>query len=59
VASNIQAILDKGMDPDEVGRMVLEAIGSDRFWILTHPRWTKAIQNMLDAMNEDQTLPQA
>ena len=56
VASSIQASLEKGMDPDEVGRMVLEAIGSDRFWILTHPRWAKAIQKQLDAMNDDQSL---
>ena len=59
VASSIQAILEKGMDPDEVGRLVLEAIGSDQFWILTHPRWTKTLQRQLDAMNEDGSLPKA
>ena len=56
VASGIQATLEAGMDPDEVGRLVLESIGAGRFWILTHPRWTKAIQRQLDAMNEDQSL---
>jgi NAD(P)-dependent dehydrogenase (short-subunit alcohol dehydrogenase family) len=56
VARSIQASLEKGMDPDEVGRLVLEAIGSDRFWILTHPRWAKAIQKQLDAMNDDRSL---
>ena len=56
VAKGIQAILESGMDPDEVGRLVLEAIGSDHFWILTHPRWTKGIQQQLDAMNEDRSL---
>jgi len=56
VASSIQASLEQGMDPDEVGRLVLEAIGSGKFWILTHPRWAKAIQKQLDAMNDDQTL---
>ncbi|MGI9597715.1 MAG: SDR family NAD(P)-dependent oxidoreductase [Acidimicrobiales bacterium] len=59
VASSIQAILEKGMDPDEVGRLVLEAIRSGEFWILTHPRWTKAIQNQLDAMNDTRTLTDA
>lgn len=59
VASSIQAILEKGMDPDEVGRLVLEAIGSGQFWILTHPRWTKTLQRQLDAMNEDGSLPKA
>ncbi|MGB5760035.1 MAG: SDR family NAD(P)-dependent oxidoreductase [Acidimicrobiales bacterium] len=59
VASSIQAVLEKGMDPDEVGRLVLEAIQSDEFWILTHPRWTKAIQNQLDAMNDNRSLTDA
>ncbi|MEL7158600.1 MAG: SDR family NAD(P)-dependent oxidoreductase [Actinomycetota bacterium] len=56
VANSIQATLEKGMHPDEVGRLVLEAIGAGQFWILTHPRWTKAIQKQLDAMNDDRTL---
>jgi len=59
VATSIQASLEQGMDPDEVGRLVLEAIGSGKFWILTHPRWTKGIQRQLDAMSEDQTLTKA
>ncbi|MGY9075089.1 MAG: SDR family NAD(P)-dependent oxidoreductase [Acidimicrobiales bacterium] len=56
VARSIQDILEKGMDPDDVGAMVLEAIASDQFWILTHPRWTKAVQRTLDAMNDDRSL---
>lgn len=59
VAKGIQEILENGMDPDEVGRLVLEAIGSDEFWILTHPHWSKAIQKMLDAMNDDRSLTKA
>lgn len=59
VASSIQSILENGMDPDEVGRMVLDAVASDEFWILTHPHWSKAIQKMLDAMNEDRSLTKA
>jgi len=58
-ARQIQAILEQGMDPDEVGRMVLEAIQAGEFWILTHPRWTKAIQNQLDAMSESRSLSAA
>lgn len=59
VARSIQDILDKGMDPNEVGDMVFEAIASDQFWILTHPHWTKAVQKMLDAMNDDRSLTRA
>jgi len=56
VARGIQDILEAGMDPDDVGAMVLDAIKSNEFWILTHPHWTKAIQKQLDAMNDDRSL---
>lgn len=59
MASNIQASLEQGMDPDEVGELVAEAISDDKFWILTHPRWAKGVQNQLDALREDQTLTRA
>lgn len=58
-AANIQSILDSGLDPDEVGKMVLDAIKSDEFWILTHPRWTKALDKQLAAMEEDRSLTKA
>lgn len=39
-ASIAQAgILKGGMDPDEVGRILLDGIQQGRFWIFTHPRW--------------------
>ena len=59
VARGIQDILENGMDPDDVGAMVLEAIKSNEFWILTHPHWTKALQKQLDAMNDDRSLTKA
>ncbi len=58
-AKGIQAMLEQGMDPDEVGRLVLEAIGADRFWVLTHPNWAKALQRQVDALVADQTLTRA
>lgn len=59
MASNIQASLEQGMHPDEVGELVAEAIATDKFWVLTHPRWAKAVQKQLDAMVEDQSLTRA
>ena len=56
VARGIQDILENGTDPDDVGRMVLDSIKGNEFWILTHPHWTKAIQKQLDAMNDDRSL---
>lgn len=59
MASNIQASLEQGMDPDEVGELVASAIEQEKFWILTHPRWAKAVQKQLDALQEDQSLTRA
>lgn len=58
-AANIQATLDNGMDPDEVGRIVLDGVQRDTFWLLTHPHWTKAITRMVEAMNADGSLTKA
>jgi len=59
MAKEIQAALEAGMQPDEVGKLVLNAIEHDKFWVLTHPRWTRTVQKQLDAMNEDQSLTKA
>ena len=53
--ASIQAILEDGMAPDEVGELVATAIRDDKFWILTHPWWVKGVQRQLDALREDQT----
>ena len=59
VARAIQASLEQGMDPDEVGELVADSIAGNRFWILTHPRWAKAVQKQLDALVDDQSLTKA
>jgi NAD(P)-dependent dehydrogenase (short-subunit alcohol dehydrogenase family) len=59
MASGIQAALEQGMAPDEVGELVAEAIAQDKFWILTHPRWAKGVQKQLDALVENQSLTKA
>ncbi len=56
MASNIQASLEQGMAPDAVGELVAEAIAAEKFWILTHPHWSKAVRKQLDAMDADQSL---
>jgi NAD(P)-dependent dehydrogenase (short-subunit alcohol dehydrogenase family) len=48
-----------GMDPDEVGRMVLDAVRSGRFWVLTHPAMGALVRNQLDAMLDDGSLTRA
>ncbi len=59
LAGNIQAALEQGMQPDEVGELVLNAIEQEKFWILTHPHWSKGVQKQLDALIDDQTLTRA
>ncbi|MEC7138721.1 MAG: SDR family NAD(P)-dependent oxidoreductase [Pseudomonadota bacterium] len=59
LVGNIQAALEQGMQPDEVGELVLSAIEDEKFWILTHPHWAKGVQKQLDAMVNDQTLTRA
>ena len=56
LAGNIQAALEQGMHPDEVGELVANAVEQEKFWILTHPHWSKTVQKQLDAMVNDQTL---
>ncbi len=59
MASNIQAALEQGMHPDDVGELVAGAIAEEKFWVLTHPRWAKAVQKQLDALVDDQSLTRA
>ncbi len=56
MASAIQESLEQGMQPDEVGELVANSIAEEKFWILTHPRWAKAVQKQLDALVDDQSL---
>jgi NAD(P)-dependent dehydrogenase (short-subunit alcohol dehydrogenase family) len=56
-AAGIQKMLEEqGMDPDEVGRLVLDAIRSGRFWILTHPGMAKIVTKQAAALAADQSL---
>jgi NAD(P)-dependent dehydrogenase (short-subunit alcohol dehydrogenase family) len=55
-AAAIQNSLESGMDPDEVGRMVLEAVENDRFWVLTHPEMTRGVDLQFQAMMAERRL---
>ena len=57
--ASVQAILDKGMNPDDVGRLVLDGIQRDTFWIFTHPSMSKILTRQLDALMADGSLPKA
>jgi len=50
----LEGHLRKGMDPAEVGDLVLDAVVNERFWVLTHPEMElDAVQRRLDRMRAD------
>ncbi|MDG2114122.1 MAG: SDR family NAD(P)-dependent oxidoreductase [Actinomycetota bacterium] len=43
-----------GMDPDEVGDLVLDAVQNERFWILTHPNeFLPLVERRLESIKRD------
>lgn len=48
--------LANGMNPAEVGPMVLDAIVDEKFWILTHPEMGEVAVSQTRAMIDDQKL---
>ncbi len=50
-AAGIQKMLEEqGMNPDDVGTLVLNAVRSGQFWILTHPGMAKIITKQASAL---------
>ena len=49
----LRGFLAEGMDPAEVGPMVLDAIRTERFWVLTHPDMGKVARYQVEAMLDD------
>ncbi len=56
VGDKMSAALARGMDPDDVGRLVLQAILADEFWVFTHPQLLRHLQQQVDHMSTDRTL---
>jgi NAD(P)-dependent dehydrogenase (short-subunit alcohol dehydrogenase family) len=49
----VQQMIDGGLDPREVGRIVLDAIRARRFYVLTHPTWKNMIRHRMENILED------
>jgi len=58
-AANVQSALDNGMDPDDVGRIVLDGIQQETFWLFTHPQFGKTLRKQLEAMLDGGILTKA
>jgi NAD(P)-dependent dehydrogenase (short-subunit alcohol dehydrogenase family) len=40
-------LIEEGMDPADVGRLVADSIESDRFYVLPHPHWLNVVENRM------------
>jgi NAD(P)-dependent dehydrogenase (short-subunit alcohol dehydrogenase family) len=49
----IQGLIDGGMDPGDVAAQVVDAIRTDRFWVLTHATTVEAARQRWDAIASD------
>ncbi len=45
-----------GMEPDEVGQLVLDAIRNDRFWVFTAPEMIPLVERQTASLASDQAL---
>jgi NAD(P)-dependent dehydrogenase (short-subunit alcohol dehydrogenase family) len=46
----VEQWIAEGLDPAEVASMVVDAIRSDRFYVLTHPEWQSMVRDRVDRM---------
>jgi NAD(P)-dependent dehydrogenase (short-subunit alcohol dehydrogenase family) len=53
LGGKITDFLSNGMDPDEVGRIVLDGIVHGKFWMFTHPKLLKLYQEQIELMDPD------
>ena len=51
------AFFAEAMSPDAVAAMVLDAIDTDRFWILTHPEMTPVVTSRFESMASGENPP--
>jgi NAD(P)-dependent dehydrogenase (short-subunit alcohol dehydrogenase family) len=49
-------LASRGLDPEIVAGMVVAAIRSKQFWVLTHPDWTRVLRERVDALAGDGSL---
>ena len=48
----VAGLIERGLDPLEVGRQVVAAIREGRFYILTHPGWNNMIRHRFECILE-------
>jgi hypothetical protein len=48
--SVLAGLIEGGLDPDEVARLVLDGIADDRFYLFTHDDWTPMVERRAGAV---------
>ena len=43
----VEKLIEEGLDPAEVGRLVADSIEADRFYVLPHPQWLNVVENRM------------
>jgi len=56
LGGKLAGALANGMDPDEVGHLVLDGILNDTFWIFTDPRLLRHVQEQVEVMVDERRL---
>ena len=46
----MERFVQGGLDPLEVGRLVVRAIRDERFYVLTHPHWANMVRNRMETI---------
>jgi NAD(P)-dependent dehydrogenase (short-subunit alcohol dehydrogenase family) len=50
----VEQMIEQGMDPREIGRIVADAIEADRFYVLPHPQWKNVVENRMRRILDEQ-----
>ena len=56
LGDKMSSALSRGMQPDDVGLLVLDAILTDKFWIFTDPSLLRVAQEQLELSISDRLL---
>ena len=48
----VEGLIANGLDPNAVGDIVVDAIRSERFYVLTHPTWVNMVRHRMENILE-------
>jgi hypothetical protein len=48
--SIVDGLIESGLEPDDVAEMILDAVRTGRFTVLTHPEWQAMVTRRVDGI---------